>query len=529
MSVDALNLTPTDATRRDRWGRYLVVPPEGGKPTGYSRATTIAKAIEDQHSLIAWKARMTAKGLTMRPDLLKLVATTDDRKALDDLCEQAADVGGSTARRNEGTALHAAIEASIKGQPVPGILGADVDAFHAALAAHGLEPIADLSERIVVLDGYRVAGTFDLAVRHGGTVYVLDIKTGASVTYGGLAWATQLAIYANASALYTQGGAADGSDDRREPTPPFDRTVALIAHIQPDSARCDLHALDIAAGWETFELAVAVRAARSRRDWLTPFASPSPHPAGEGAPAPTPDEKTGEASTPGHVTSEGAPATRLAWISDRITALPDPQRAALSAHWPEGIAKPRQVRDGASWDDKDVELLDDLIGRYERTVEAPFAGGDPEAPRADKPEPVAPPARQTIDEGDTVTEFAVSAVASMLTALDTTARAAIAQITQQAFDAGVAFNLRANPTERRYALAHALLTWADQLDADPEFLRAALEHVTADVQPGLALGAIVGALDIHQAFALRDAIEQVCAGRLALLFGDDGHGRLVAA
>ena len=33
-----------DNVRRDQWGRYLVVPPGGGRPTGYTRVTTVAKA-----------------------------------------------------------------------------------------------------------------------------------------------------------------------------------------------------------------------------------------------------------------------------------------------------------------------------------------------------------------------------------------------------------------------------------------------------------------------------------------------------
>ena len=29
--------------RRDQYGRYLIVPPGGGKPEGYTRVTTVAK------------------------------------------------------------------------------------------------------------------------------------------------------------------------------------------------------------------------------------------------------------------------------------------------------------------------------------------------------------------------------------------------------------------------------------------------------------------------------------------------------
>ena len=41
-------------TRRDRWGRYFVVPPEGGKPEGYTRVTTIAKSADDGGAIQAW-------------------------------------------------------------------------------------------------------------------------------------------------------------------------------------------------------------------------------------------------------------------------------------------------------------------------------------------------------------------------------------------------------------------------------------------------------------------------------------------
>src|SRR6516162_6012262 len=56
----------TDTTRRDQWGRYLVVPPGGGKPTGYTRVTTVAKALDDTGGLAPWKATMAAGGIIMR-------------------------------------------------------------------------------------------------------------------------------------------------------------------------------------------------------------------------------------------------------------------------------------------------------------------------------------------------------------------------------------------------------------------------------------------------------------------------------
>ena len=59
--------------RRDRWGRYVVLPVDGAKPIGYTRATTIAKGIEDSGGLLNWGKRMVAIGLAQRPDLVALV------------------------------------------------------------------------------------------------------------------------------------------------------------------------------------------------------------------------------------------------------------------------------------------------------------------------------------------------------------------------------------------------------------------------------------------------------------------------
>ena len=259
--------------RRDRWGRYLVLPPEGGKPVGYTRATTIAKALEDQSSLINWRSRMTAIGLAQRPDLLALVGTaTDDKRKLDDLCDRAAEHGGATARRDLGTALHAMFEQSIidPNYCAPAEYAADIAAIHEALEQAGLTIVAGMVERQVVLDDINVAGTFDLLLEDSrGRRYIGDLKTGASLDYGAQGFALQLAIYAHADALYTQGPAKNGADDVREPMPIVDQDRAVIVHCQPGSGTATVHALDIAAGWEKVQTALEVRGWRARRDILT--------------------------------------------------------------------------------------------------------------------------------------------------------------------------------------------------------------------------------------------------------------------
>ena len=156
-------------TRRDRWGRYLVVPPTGGKPVGYTRATTIAKTLDDTSSLMSWAERMTAIGLSRRPDILAQIADAEtDKKQLNRLCDQAKEAGGATIRRDLGTALHAMLEHSITDPDytVPPAHTDDINAVHRLLAEHNLIADPEFCERIVVNDQHQIAGTFDLLLRH---------------------------------------------------------------------------------------------------------------------------------------------------------------------------------------------------------------------------------------------------------------------------------------------------------------------------------------------------------------------------
>ena len=212
--IDDLTQQPV---RRDRWGRYMVLQEGALRPIGYTRATTIAKGIEDSGGLLGWGKRMVAIGLAQRPDLVALVSTTPDtdKKALDEICERAAEQGGATVRRDLGTAVHGMLERSFTDPTfvAPDPYGGDIKAVHDALASARLRVVDGYSERMIVHDRHQIAGTFDLLVEdETGQRFVADYKTGSSLL-GALAFAIQLSIYANADALYNQGAAADGSED----------------------------------------------------------------------------------------------------------------------------------------------------------------------------------------------------------------------------------------------------------------------------------------------------------------------------
>ena len=107
--------------RRDRFGRYLVTPPDGGKPVAMTRATTVAGAVDDTTGLQKWMKRQVAVGMAKRPDLVAAVATTDpdDKKKLGALAEDAMDAAGSSSAATVGTALHRATELADLGLEVP--------------------------------------------------------------------------------------------------------------------------------------------------------------------------------------------------------------------------------------------------------------------------------------------------------------------------------------------------------------------------------------------------------------------------
>jgi hypothetical protein len=508
-------------TRRDRWGRYEVVPPEGGKPVGYTRATTIAKTLDDQSNLMLWSSRMVALGLAQRPDLLAMVATlpNDDKRALNDVCERAKEAGGATVRRDLGTAMHTMLEQSwtIEGYEPPPAFAADIDAVHDALATAGLR-VVGMHERIVVNDTHRIAGTFDLVLADAeGTLYISDIKTGSSIDAGAVGYALQLAIYATADALYTQGAAADGSADLREPMPDVSRERGLIIHVEPNSGRCELHWIDLTVGIAALEVAMQVRDLRKAK----PLTQVEPSPAITLAMV--------EAMFPGVV--DVTPVEHVnddwrAWITGRITTIADNGHIAdLAARWPHHIPT---LKTGAPITiEQGIE-----IAALCSTVEAmhDMAFGDPAPDRTPKPQRPEPrPDYVAPEEGATISQGDVAALNVTINALDDDARAWIVATVKSAHSGGRDIRMSgagARRTERRLAIASALAALAPH--ADDELLRTLLGIAIGDeVQPGHHLGRAVGSLTIdeaHRLHRLADAIDDLT---LTVAWGDDGSVSII--
>jgi hypothetical protein len=254
-----ITFAPIDApdVPRDRWGRPLIQPPDGGKPEPYVRVSTLAKALDSKEGLMQWMQRMTAVGLGKRPDLAERAAITDpsDKKALKEIVDGAMQAAESDKAANIGTTLHALTEQMDRGtlDTIPPNHAADLDAY--ALATEPLKVVA--TEMFVVNDHLKAAGTLDRLVRlPDGRLVVADLKTGATEPSYPHGVTTQCAIYAH-SWRY------DIEKQQRLaylPENEVSTEVGLLIHLPAGKAKCDLYLLDLTVGWQLAKTATAVRA-----------------------------------------------------------------------------------------------------------------------------------------------------------------------------------------------------------------------------------------------------------------------------
>lgn len=256
----------TTELTRDRWGRPLIIPPGGGEPTGYTRVSTLAKALDDLNNLMAWKCRKTAEGLIRRPDLLTLVsgaiangdpdADWPTKRALNDAVGQAMEAAGSSKGATAGTGFHSLTEAIDRGNDPLFVSAADqlrLDAYRAATA--NLEML-DM-ECFVVNDTVQSAGTFDRLVRlPDGAVVVADLKSGKSEATYPFATTVQIATYANGHRYDVETG------ERAPLHADLDKSRGLLIHLPP-SGGCVLYLLDLRVGWEAAQIAAQVRDLRA--------------------------------------------------------------------------------------------------------------------------------------------------------------------------------------------------------------------------------------------------------------------------
>lgn len=241
---------------RDRYGRPLIAG------TAHTRASTLAKTLDDTRALLDWNARQSVIGLCRSHDLIALAATTDpgDKVTLNRIVEQAKERAATTAAASIGTATHTATEILDRGESLDGLpetVKADAQAYRAKLRGYSLLPLA--AEMFVVCEELVVAGSFDRLLAGPSRTLIGDIKTSGNPDthkYAGLAWAIQLAVYAHAKPWTPERGIVEWSD-LGLPVP--DQHRGVVIHIVQGTARVRLHSVDLDAGWLAAKLAAEVR------------------------------------------------------------------------------------------------------------------------------------------------------------------------------------------------------------------------------------------------------------------------------
>jgi hypothetical protein len=408
---------PGDETRRDRWGRYLVVPPGGGKPVGYTRVTTIAKSLDNGGGLAPWKAAMSLCGAVKRRGLLAqfeaLMAGTagepwysgqQAKTEAKRLVEELAAAGGATERRDVGTSLHTLTALHDVGR-TPEHLTAeterDLNAYVTTLEAAGITVMPGMVEACVVLDDFRVAGIFDRGLDVPGfdRPLVGDLKCGSDLSYSWPAISVQLSAYANADAIYRQGAAADGSEDERLPMVNFDRDNGVVIWVDAGTGECSLFLVDLATGWQGFELSVAARTWRKvnvsrplaegpfmrapaeeedlaellRASTDTAADADGSDPDDPGKPGLVDDEQHtpevgGPGPSPGAANDDHTPAVR-AWLQERIDAIGKHRtaRGDLLASWLPGLPTPGEARTT-----EQLDAIGALLDQVERRHKIPW-------------------------------------------------------------------------------------------------------------------------------------------------------------
>lgn len=272
--------------RHPRDGRYMLPDVGGDKDQPRTRATTLAKTLEDTYHLDKWTSRMTAFGLSRRPDLLALLHTIDDpstpdaKKLLNEIVDKSKEQAGAGAGANHGTALHAFTEQLMHGKPlsdIPEQYHRDLMAYRSEMARHGLIELPRYAERTCLNEDFNVAGRFDRILQTAdGHLVIGDLKTQRTLDFGDGAIAIQLAIYARSRVL------RDFENGTWEQMPPVQQDYALVIHLPVGEGRCEIKRINLHVGYWGAKLAAETREFRKVRT-MSPY---QPRAVVQGVPAP---------------------------------------------------------------------------------------------------------------------------------------------------------------------------------------------------------------------------------------------------
>jgi len=521
---------------RDRYGRPMVTPANGGAPEPYTRFSSHGSCLEDRFGLERWKIRTAGKGLAARADLFAQMAATpaEDTQRLDALMEQALEAGGGSIGANLGTALHEFAQHVDNGAmttaEIPAPWAADIAAYRDTLTAAGLTVEPGLVEVSLVHDGLRLAGTADRFLRRSdGRLVCADLKTGKAIGPNPLAYAVQLAAYATAQGYDIPTG-------KRYDIGDVDHTVGLLIHVPAGRGECHLVEVDLVAALEAAHVATIVKQWQKRKDIVRKISVPSRGNVGTDsgagatveqtpapvAPVPTPVEiAVANVEAAFAYTETVATPQHRAWLEKRVrrlVAFGDDTKRELAARWPAHVPK---LRDHALHTVREIEAISDACYEIEAAHGLPFPDQNPTDPAMATPEAFKPKrVRYVVDEGGDAEQHEIDALRVTINALPDNQRALIAEITKQATAARRSISIREQPTVRRCAIA-AMLVELVRLE-DVELMAAVIraQNLTADnTEP---LGAQIGRLSTIGAHQVATLARAAYDGSAKIQVSDNG-------
>lgn len=231
------------AVPRDRWTRPMIIQ-DDGSVVAYRRASSVAEALENHYGLNLWQRRMAAMGLAQRPDLVQSLHTAS-KGEIDAINESAMEQAGAGVAARNGTTMHALTELLDKGEDVPGGLPPNIMAMLDAYVKATARFTTLDTERFVVQDKIKVAGTYDRRVfdDRTGLRLIGDLKTGQNLDYLGLKTCAQVAVYASGQHYNLDGEREEHGASKQR---------GLLIHLpwveNPQDAECELRWLDLRIG-----------------------------------------------------------------------------------------------------------------------------------------------------------------------------------------------------------------------------------------------------------------------------------------
>lgn len=270
-----------DEIEYDRWGRYANLPAIPGvcgvQP--WTRVSTIAKVMDDPFFLDRWKRRQVLIGIKRNPSLLDRLTpkilehvanhrVTPMPKRTKDLLNATADeamkIAGSLDGATAGTAFHTLMEIIDAGDLVDLDTLSEEDslmigAYARTIEQNDIKMIPELIERVIAIPELGLAGRLDRVLLDGGVPRIGDVKSQATMDFGHISLAAQLAAYANASWMLDMSV----KPWKWVPMADVDKRKGVVIWTpatQPGVA--EIYDIDLVKGWDFVKTSVEIRQAR---------------------------------------------------------------------------------------------------------------------------------------------------------------------------------------------------------------------------------------------------------------------------